>query len=156
MSHDAPEGDAIEGPNQTHGTPEQCPQQAASERRGEQSGGHEQRAGWQSQGCTDQPQQAHRRPESPQHQRRSQQAQYQGRQYADQTGNDPGLAAVLSVVWPGAGHVYLGQTSKGLGLMVLLVISGLLIGVGIGLLTTPALVLYTVYDAYRTAQNSPV
>jgi TM2 domain-containing membrane protein YozV len=59
----------------------------------------------------------------------------------------------MSLVWPGAGHVYLGQVGKGLALMVVLVVSSLLIAVGIGLLTTPALVIYTVYDAYTTAKQ---
>lgn len=65
----------------------------------------------------------------------------------------PGLAAILSFVWCGAGQIYNGQIGKGIILMVLYVFSALLIIALIGLLTTPILWIYGIVDAYRTAES---
>ncbi|HHT18487.1 MAG: zinc ribbon domain-containing protein [Euryarchaeota archaeon] len=65
----------------------------------------------------------------------------------------PGLAAVLSALWVGLGQIYNGEIGKGLGLMVAYIISALLILVLIGIITTPILWIYGIYDAYDTAKK---
>jgi len=65
---------------------------------------------------------------------------------------NPGLAAVLSFFVPGLGQIYNGRIFDGIGLLVFYAISILLIFVyGIGLLTTPLLWLYGIYNAYNGA-----
>jgi len=65
---------------------------------------------------------------------------------------NPTQAALLSLLLPGLGHLYLGQTGKGIGLMVAAVISLAAIGVGVGLCMTPLVWAWAIYDAYRGAQ----
>ena len=64
-----------------------------------------------------------------------------------------GLAALASLIIPGAGQVYNGQIAKGLIIMVLNVISFLSIAVLIGFITTPVIYIYAIYDAYQTAEK---
>jgi len=66
---------------------------------------------------------------------------------------NPGLAALASFIWCGAGQVYNGQILKGIVLLIAYVISILLIFVLIGLITTPLLWIYGIYDAYKTAEK---
>ncbi|WP_228842297.1 zinc ribbon domain-containing protein [Halococcus agarilyticus] len=66
----------------------------------------------------------------------------------------PGLAALASAVWTGAGQIYNGEIGKGIGLMVLMFFSVLAMFVLIGLLTTPLIWGYSIYDAYRTAERT--
>jgi TM2 domain-containing membrane protein YozV len=60
---------------------------------------------------------------------------------------------VLSALWVGLGQIYNGEIGKGLGLMVAYIISALLILVLIGIITTPILWIYGIYDAYDTAKK---
>ncbi len=66
-----------------------------------------------------------------------------------QSNKDPGIAALMSFIIPGAGQIYCGRIGRGLAFLfgtalglVLLVIPGLLI------------YLFNIYDAYRLAQNA--
>jgi TM2 domain-containing membrane protein YozV len=63
---------------------------------------------------------------------------------------DPGLAALASLIIPGAGQVYNGQIAKGIiGGVVTLVFAITMVG----LVVAVPLWLYLIYDAYRTAQS---
>ncbi|EMA44480.1 zinc ribbon domain-containing protein [Halococcus saccharolyticus] len=66
----------------------------------------------------------------------------------------PGLAALASAVWTGAGQIYNGEVGKGIALMVLMFFSALATLVLIGLITTPLIWGYSIYDAYRTAEQT--
>jgi len=66
---------------------------------------------------------------------------------------NPGLAALASFIWCGAGQVYNGQILKGVVLLIAYLISIVLIFVLIGLITTPLLWIYGIYDAYKTAEK---
>jgi TM2 domain-containing membrane protein YozV len=68
---------------------------------------------------------------------------------------NPGLAAVLSVLWPGIGQIYNEQLAKGIAfiivhiLLVVIWFSGELSYVG--LLTPLAFWIFGIVDAHRTA-----
>jgi|AntDeeMinimDraft_5_1070356.scaffolds.fasta_scaffold05115_3 TM2 domain-containing membrane protein YozV len=66
----------------------------------------------------------------------------------------PGIAALASAVWTGAGQIYNGEIGKGIVLMVLMFVSALSMIVVIGFLTTPLIWGYSIYDAYRTAERT--
>ena len=66
---------------------------------------------------------------------------------------NPGLAAVLSFFWMGLGQIYNGQIAKGILFIVFYTISWLLVFLVIGLITTPILFIYGMYDAYKSAQK---
>ncbi len=65
----------------------------------------------------------------------------------------PGIAAVLSFLIQGLGQIYNGQILKGLFLVVLQAINVLLMNVLIGFITYPIVLVYAVYDAYRSAER---
>ncbi len=64
-----------------------------------------------------------------------------------------GLAAVLSFFYMGLGQIYNGQIAKGIFFIVLYSISWLLIFILVGLVTTPVLWIYGMYDAYKSAEK---
>ncbi|MEA3297329.1 MAG: hypothetical protein U9R56_05645 [candidate division Zixibacteria bacterium] len=66
---------------------------------------------------------------------------------------NPGLAAVLSFFYMGLGQIYNGQIAKGVAFMVAYSISLVLIFILIGLITTPILFIYGMYDAYKSAEK---
>lgn len=66
---------------------------------------------------------------------------------------NPGLAAVLSFFWTGLGQIYNGQLAKGIVFMIAYGVSFLLIFILIGIITTPILWIYGMYDAYRSAEK---
>ena len=66
---------------------------------------------------------------------------------------NPGLAAVLSFFYMGLGQIYNGQLHKGIAFLIAYSISWLLIAVLIGLITTPILWIYGMYDAYKSAEK---
>lgn len=66
---------------------------------------------------------------------------------------NPGLAAVLSFFWMGLGQIYNGQIAKGVAFIIFYTISWLLMFVLIGLITTPILFIYGMYDAYKSAEK---
>jgi TM2 domain-containing membrane protein YozV len=64
-----------------------------------------------------------------------------------------GLAAVLSFIIPGVGQIYNGQILKGLIIFVIQAINAALMSIIIGFITYPIVLIYAVYDAYRTAER---
>jgi TM2 domain-containing membrane protein YozV len=66
---------------------------------------------------------------------------------------NPGLAAVLSFFYMGLGQIYNGQIAKGIAFIIAYSISWLLIVVLVGMITTPILFIYGMYDAYRSAEK---
>lgn len=66
---------------------------------------------------------------------------------------NPGLAAVLSFFWMGLGQIYNGQIAKGIAFIIVYTISWLLMFVLIGVITTPILFIYGMYDAYKSAEK---
>ena len=70
---------------------------------------------------------------------------------------NPGLAAVLSFFYMGLGQIYNGQIAKGILFIVAYTISWLFIAsillLPIGIVTTPALFIYGMYDAYKSAEK---
>lgn len=76
----------------------------------------------------------------------------------------PALAALASVVWTGAGQIYTGRPAKGVFLMVLVfavaffafgfaLLAGGPLFVLVSVVVLPLVWLYSVYDAYRTAER---
>ena len=65
----------------------------------------------------------------------------------------PGIAAVLSALFVGLGQIYNGEIAKGLIFMVAYFISILLSFIFIGIITTPILWIFGIYDAYNTAKK---
>jgi TM2 domain-containing membrane protein YozV len=66
---------------------------------------------------------------------------------------NPGLAAVLSFFYMGLGQIYNGQIGKGIAFIVAYTISIVLIFIIIGIITTPILFIYGMYDAYKSAEK---
>ncbi len=66
---------------------------------------------------------------------------------------NPSIAAVLSFFWMGLGQVYNGQIAKGVAFIVAYAVSWVLMFVVIGLITTPILWIYGMYDAYKSAEK---
>ncbi|MFH1374875.1 MAG: hypothetical protein ABII79_13900 [bacterium] len=68
---------------------------------------------------------------------------------------NPGLAAVLSFFYMGLGQIYNGQIAKGIFFIVLYSISIVMlvsiIFTVIGIITTPIMFIYGMYDAYKSA-----
>jgi len=66
---------------------------------------------------------------------------------------NPGLAAILSFFYMGLGQIYNGQIGKGVAFIVMYTISAFLIIILVGLITTPIMWIYGMYDAYRSAEK---
>jgi TM2 domain-containing membrane protein YozV len=66
---------------------------------------------------------------------------------------NPGLAAVLSFFYMGLGQIYNGQIGKGIAFIVAYTISWILVFVLIGIITTPILWIYGMYEAYKSAEK---
>lgn len=66
---------------------------------------------------------------------------------------NPGLAAVLSFFYMGLGQIYNGQIAKGILFIIAYSISWILIILVIGLITTPILFVYGIWDAYKSAEK---
>jgi len=66
----------------------------------------------------------------------------------------PLLAGLLSLLWSGLGQIYNGQIAKGLALMVLYFLAWMLVGRPIGLIAVPGLLLYGIWDAYRSSART--
>lgn len=68
-------------------------------------------------------------------------------------GNSTSLAAgIASALIPGLGQLYHRQISKGLGLMLLAVLSILLVFLGIGIVMVGIVWAYAIYDAYKPTE----
>ena len=61
---------------------------------------------------------------------------------------DPTLACLLNLLLLGTGHIYLGQTGKG----VLILAIGIVLGMFIWVAAIP-LIIWAMYDAYKTARK---
>lgn len=66
---------------------------------------------------------------------------------------NPGIAAVLSFFWTGVGQIYNGQIFKGLIMIGIQIINGLLMFILIGFITYPLFWIFGMYDAYKTAER---
>ena len=66
---------------------------------------------------------------------------------------NPGVAAVLSFFITGLGQIYNGQIGKGVIFLSVQFINVLLMNVVIGLITFPILWIWSMVDAYKTAQE---
>ena len=66
---------------------------------------------------------------------------------------NPGIAAVLCFFWTGVGQIYNGQIFKGLIMIVIQIINGLLMFILIGFITYPLFWIWGMYDAYKTAER---
>lgn len=64
-----------------------------------------------------------------------------------------GLAAVLSALINGLGQIYNGQILKGIIIILVQAINGLLTAVLIGWILLPIVWVWAVYDAYRGAEK---
>lgn len=64
-----------------------------------------------------------------------------------------GLAAVLSFLFTGLGQIYNGSIGKGLFMIGVQVINGLLMFIAIGFITYPIVWIWGIYDAYKTAER---
>jgi TM2 domain-containing membrane protein YozV len=64
-----------------------------------------------------------------------------------------GLAAVLSFLIPGLGQIYNGEIGKGIGILVLAIILGILFFLLVTMLILLILWIWNIYDAYSTAQQ---
>jgi TM2 domain-containing membrane protein YozV len=63
------------------------------------------------------------------------------------------VAVVLSFFWCGLGQIYNGQIAKGLLFLFVQVVNIPLMFVGIGFFTAPLLWLWSMVDAYNTAET---
>ena len=66
---------------------------------------------------------------------------------------NPGIAAVLCFFWTGVGQIYNGQILKGLILIGVQILNGLLMFLLIGFITYPLVWIWGMYDAYKTAER---
>lgn len=64
---------------------------------------------------------------------------------------NPGLAAVLSFFYMGLGQIYNGEIAKGIVFIVVYSLSFVLWLILIGMIITPILWIYGIYDAYKSA-----
>jgi TM2 domain-containing membrane protein YozV len=60
---------------------------------------------------------------------------------------------VLSFFYMGLGQIYNGQIAKGILFMIIYSLSLVMILVLIGIVTTPILFIYGMYDAYKSAEK---
>ena len=65
----------------------------------------------------------------------------------------PAVAAVLSAIINGGGQLYNGDVAKGAIIFGVQIVNVMLMFVLIGLITFPLVWIYSVYDAYKTAQS---
>jgi TM2 domain-containing membrane protein YozV/RNA polymerase subunit RPABC4/transcription elongation factor Spt4 len=66
----------------------------------------------------------------------------------------PGIAAVLSLLWVGLGQIYNGEVLKGILFMVFSGVLFLTVFFYVGFFLLPAFWVYNIYDAYSTAVKS--
>jgi len=59
------------------------------------------------------------------------------------------ISTVLSLLFPGLGHLYLGEVKKGILLVVADIISILLMSVIVGVILLPIVYIYAIIDSYK-------
>lgn len=64
-----------------------------------------------------------------------------------------GLAAILSFLLPGLGQMYNGEIGKGVLIMLVQFVNFLLMFIIIGFITSPIVLIWAIYDAYKTAER---
>jgi len=64
-----------------------------------------------------------------------------------------GITALLSLLLPGIGHLYIGKITRGLIIVGIYIISVFLSILIIGIITTPLIILYSIYDSCRLAKD---
>lgn len=64
-----------------------------------------------------------------------------------------GLAAILSLLFPGLGQLYNGETNKGILFIVVGIVLAITIFLIIGIVAYPAFAIYNIYDAYSSAKK---
>ena len=60
-----------------------------------------------------------------------------------------GVPALLSFLVPALGQLIKGEVLRALGVFILMTVSTALIFVGVGIITTPIIYLWQIYDAYN-------
>ncbi len=73
--------------------------------------------------------------------------------YQQQPSKNPALAAILSFLINGLGQIYNGEIAKGIIIIVVQIVNGLLTMVIIGFITLPIVWIWSIYDAYTVAQK---
>jgi TM2 domain-containing membrane protein YozV len=68
-------------------------------------------------------------------------------------GRNPLVAAVLSAIFPGLGHVYAREIERGVLFAALFLAAGVSLFFLVGIVLVPAVWLYAIYDAARAAQR---
>ncbi|WP_136715437.1 zinc ribbon domain-containing protein [Halorientalis salina] len=68
-------------------------------------------------------------------------------------GRNPLVAALLSALFPGLGHIYAREIETGLFFAVSFILAVLSLIVFIGIVLVPAIWLYALYDAAKSAQR---
>jgi len=66
---------------------------------------------------------------------------------------NPGIAAVLSVLYVGLGQIYNGEVGKGIGFIIIGIILIVSMFILIGFILYPIFWIFNVYDAYTTAKK---
>jgi TM2 domain-containing membrane protein YozV len=66
---------------------------------------------------------------------------------------NPLVAALLSALFPGLGHIYAREVETGIFFAVAFLFAGLSVLVLVGIVLAPAVWLYAVYDAAKTAER---
>jgi len=64
-----------------------------------------------------------------------------------------GITVLLSFLLPGVGHIYIGCIIRGIIISIVFTVSVFLCLLLIGLLTTPLIWIYSIYDSYRLAKD---
>ncbi|EGA91405.1 hypothetical protein GPDM_01020 [Planococcus donghaensis MPA1U2] len=67
---------------------------------------------------------------------------------------NPWIAGILSFVFPGIGHLYLGKVKKGLLLVIINIISILTIGLIVGIFGMLIVWIYSIFDSVKLARTS--
>jgi TM2 domain-containing membrane protein YozV len=68
-------------------------------------------------------------------------------------GRNPLVAAILSAVFPGLGHVYAREIERGIVVAVAFLLAGASLFFVVGIVLVPAIWLYAIYDAAKAAQR---
>lgn len=66
---------------------------------------------------------------------------------------NPTLAAILSLLIPGVGQIYNGEVGKGILIIVVQIVNVMLMAIIIGFFTSLAVLVWAIYDAYKTAER---
>ena len=64
-------------------------------------------------------------------------------------GQKHGVPALLSFLVPALGQLIKGEVLRAVGVFVLMAVSTALIFIGVGVITTPIIYLWQIYDAYN-------